>query len=827
MSEASPTSSAPSFERGRSLPLLLLLFVGSGLAALMYEVVWFQLLELVIGSTAVSLGVVLATYMGGLCIGSLALPRFVSAAQHPLKVYAFIEIGIGLIGVIELFAVPFFGHLYSGSGAQGASGIVIRAIICAICLLPPTILMGATLPAAARWVESSPRGVAWLGFLYGSNTAGAVIGSLLAGFYVLRVYDMATATFVAAAINIAVALVALGMVSRTAGGVAAPAPAPAAAGPASRPDAWAVYVTIALSGATALGSQVVWTRLLSLSLGASTYTFSIILAVFLAGLAFGSAGGSWLARIAKHPRAALGWCQMLQTVGIAWAAFMIAVALPFWPLNPSLAPSPWYNLHIDLTKSMWVVFPAALLWGASFPLALSALADRDRDAAHLVSRVYAANTVGAILGALVFSLIMIPYAGTHVSQRVLVVIAGLSALLMFVVIGTSPRVSDPDQATAVTRASRSFGLTSAAVTVALAALLTATLPNIPPLLMAFGRYMVTWMNQVDILFTGEGTNSSVAVTKLLSSGATQFHVAGKVQASSLPQDMRLQRMLGHIPALIHPNPKSVLIVGFGAGVTAGSFVPYPDIERITVCEIEPLVPRTTSVYFKDENEDVFHDRRTRIVYDDARNFILTTRDTYDIITSDPLDPWVKGAANLYTIEHFQNIKKHLNPGGVVSQFVQLYESNLAAVKSEIVTFLEVFPNGSVWANNINGRGYDLVLLGTVEPARIDMNQVLARLNRPDYAPVVMSLTEVGYNSPIDLFATYAANKVDLTEWFRDAQINRDRNLRLQFLAGMGLNQYQSEAIYDDMARYRRFPEGLFVADPAWILQLRNAMGVSP
>jgi spermidine synthase len=443
----------------------------------------------------------------------------------------------------------------------------------------------------------------------------------------------------------------------------------------------------------------------------------------------------------------------------------------------------------------------------------------------LVSRIYAANTIGAIAGALLFSLVMIPRVGTHASQRVLVVLATLSALLMFTV-GLSREKSGPTVSPSVAT-SRGFNLASLSVAALLGALLTAKMPNIPPLLVAFGRYMVTWMNQVDILFTGEGTNSSIAVTKLLSSGATQFHVAGKVQASSLPQDMRLQRMLGHLPALMHPHPKSVLIVGFGAGVTAGTFVPYPDIDSITICEIEPLVPKTSSVYFRQENRDVFHDRRTRVVYDDARNYILTTRQTFDIITSDPLDPWVKGAATLYTKEHFDNIRKRLNPGGVVSQFVQLYESNLEAVKSEIATFLEVFPNGSVWANNINGRGYDLVLVGTVDPAKIDVAQVMARLNRPDYAAVRESLVEVGYQSPVDLFSTYAANKADLKEWFSDAQINRDRNLRLQFLAGLGLNQYRSEAIYDDMARYRKFPDGLFIADEGWLQQLRNAMGLYP
>ena len=185
------------------LPVLLLLFVGSGCAALIYEIVWFQLLQLVIGSSAVSLGVLLGTYMGGMCLGSLLLPRFVSSRQHPLRVYAKLELGIGIFAILVLFGMPQLDRLYAAIAAHGMQGIFLRAVVAAICLLPPTILMGASLPAMARWVETTPEGVSWLGFLYGGNIAGAVFGCLLAGFYLLRVYDMPTATYVAAAINVA------------------------------------------------------------------------------------------------------------------------------------------------------------------------------------------------------------------------------------------------------------------------------------------------------------------------------------------------------------------------------------------------------------------------------------------------------------------------------------------------------------------------------------------------------------------------------------------------------------------------------------------------
>src|SRR5664279_1880373 len=280
---------APGASR-RYLPILLVLFACSGCSALIYEIVWYQLLQLVIGSTAVSLGVLLATFMGGLCLGSVGLARYLPPGRHPLKVYAVIELGIGACGLLAMIGMPLIGGIYTAAVGHGFPSVILRAIVCAICLLPPTILMGASLPAAARWVETTPKGVSWLGLLYGGNTAGAVLGCLLAGFYLLRVHDMATATFVAAAINVTVGLVSFFLAKRAPEHAAAPDATPA--GDANPAGAWTVYLTIALSGATALGAEVIWTRNLGLMLGATVYTFSIILAVFLTGIGVGSAGGS-------------------------------------------------------------------------------------------------------------------------------------------------------------------------------------------------------------------------------------------------------------------------------------------------------------------------------------------------------------------------------------------------------------------------------------------------------------------------------------------------------------------------------------------------------
>ena len=780
--------------KGRFLPVLLLLFVGSGCAALIYEVVWFQLLQLVIGATAVSLGILLATFMGGLCVGSLVFPRLVPPSRHPLRIYAQLELGIAAFGVVILFAVP----------ALGRSAIVL--------LVPPTLLMGATLPAVARWVESTPQGVSWLGFFYGGNIAGAVAGSLLAGFYLLRLFDMARATYVAAAINVAMAALAWVLASRTPHRAAEERAAPARAmkGRATAERATAeraatsrtpIYVAIGLSGLAALGAEVVWTRILSLLFGGTVYTFSIIAAAFLFGLGIGSAVGAWLARNAQRPGAMLAACQVGVAFTVAWGAALINRAYPYWPIDPALAPGPWFIFQLDLLRAFVAVVPAACFWGASFPLALAAAAPRAEDPAEVVGRVYAANTIGAVIGALVFSLFVIPAFGTQDAQRVLIWIAAAAAI-----------------ATLAWR--------MAAAGVVAAAVASATIAPVPADVIAYGRQIATFKG-ANFLYQGEGLNSSIAVSES-EGGVRNFHVSGKVEASTEVHDMRLQRMLGHMSALMHPDPQSVLVVGFGAGVTAGSFVLHPGIKRIVICEIEPLIPRMVAPYFSNENYNVVSDPRVEIVYDDARHYILTTTEKFDIITSDPIHPWVKGAASLYTKEYFEEVKAHLKPGGVVTQWVPLYQSTEDVIKSEVATFFDVFPFGTIWSNQYaNGGGYDVIMLSKAEALKIDPAALDARLNRRDHGRIEAALTQVELAGVDGLMATYAGQARDLRPWLADAQINTDRNLRLEYLAGMANNVYDAQ-ISQDMLMFRRFPEEMFSgASPEWMERLRRVMAAPP
>jgi spermidine synthase len=777
--------------------VVLLLFAGSGTAALIYEIVWLQLLQLIVGSSAASMGVLLAAFMGGMCLGSIAAPRLVARRHHPLRVYAWLEIVVGAIAITLLFVMPSVDRVYAAWGGYGATGLLLRGTLAAMCLVPPTVAMGATLPVIARWVDSRR-----LGFFYAANILGAVCGSLLAGFYLLRVYDMTVATLVAAGINVVVAAAAMWIAARTDAPNQVNLPNPVnPANPANFVNPVnpvnpvnRVNLVIAISGFCALAAEVVWTRLLALLFGATVYTFSIILAVFLVGLGFGSAAGSWLARKTTRPLAALGWCQLLAGAGVVWSAYVLMAVLPYWAYPTGAAGAPildqaWLTFRIDFGRALLAILPAPLLWGASFPLALAALShDANADSADpgdIVGRVYAANTVGAIAGALGASLLLVGSIGSQHTQQLMVVMSAVAGAL---------------------------AIGRAGVPALTALLVIASAPFVPPLpgiLVAYGRHAANWSGKAgDIFYVGEGTSSSVAVSRT-DGGVLNYHNAGKIQASSEPQDMRLQRMLGHLTTLVPANPRSVLVIGCGAGVTAGAVSIDPQVERVTIAEIEPLVPRAAGEYFGSVNANVVRNPKVRVQIDDARHFLLTTKETFDAITSDPLDPWVKGAATLYTKEFFELAKAHLNPGGAMTLFVQLYESSPDTVRSEIATFFDAFPNGTIWGNTYDGVTADTVLIGTIDPVTINVDDLEWRLVQPAYAPVRLSLGEIGFFSGAELLASYGGRAPELAGWLRGASINRDRNLRLQYLAGLGFNMQAGNRIYADILKYRTFPWDLF------------------
>ena len=775
---------------GRQTAALTGIFLASGAAALIYEIVWFQQLGLVLGATSFTLGILLTSFMGGMGLGSWYYPRFASPGRHPLRDYALLELAIAVWGGVNLFVLPRLGDFYALWGSPGTSDLPFRAMTALAVLVPPTVFMGATLPAVSRGLAATPAASSRLGLFYGANTLGAVVGCLAAGLYLLRVHDVATATTVAIVLNLTCAGAAASLARVFPQPVLEPAVIPRTSLTTTASVRWMMFIA-ACSGMTALGAEVVWTRLLALLLGPTTYTFSILLAVFLAGLGLGSAIAAVITPRLKSPAVGLAVVQLLLALAIPFTATMIVAVLPGWFSQRPEDATLWDRLGGDVLRATLALLPPTLLWGATFPLAI-AVAMRnssERDAGPIVSRVYAANTSGAIVGALGISLSVHPWFGSQIAQQVLTAFAGVTGIGVLLALAAR-RLPDP------VRLPRWVAPAAAMIVIGGVAILPAT----PASLIAHGNQVVWWNTDREVLFVREGLHSAVAVMES-HQGNRCFHVAGRIEATNTPNDMRTQRLLGHLPAVAHPYPRKVLVIGCGSGMTAGSFLLHPSVEEIVLCEIEPAVVEANRVHFAEYNENVLNHPKTRIVYDDARHFLATTRETFDIISTDPIHPWVRGSAALYTSEFYELCRRRMNPDGVITQWVPLYESNHAAVKCELATLLDVFPDALLFSGQSRRSGYDLVVVGRMSPQGVGLPRMMEKLVEAPWN-LRQSLAQIGLFEPRRLEETFVATGHELKEWLGDAERNRDGNLRLQYLAGITPDAHTENTILYDIGLAR-------------------------
>ncbi|WP_010587944.1 fused MFS/spermidine synthase [Schlesneria paludicola] len=811
---------------------LLFLFLVSGCAALIYEIVWFQQLCLVLGATSVSLAILLACFMGGMGLGSFAYPRCISPTVHPLRAYATIEALVAGCGLAILWIMPIVSATYCRGSYSGSNDLLARSLVAIVTMLVPTALMGATLPALGRFVRSDPSGAAWLGWYYAANLVGGMIGCLLSGLYLLRQYDVYVATSVAVVMNVAVAVIGMALSWRwprtSVVGVSAQHPqslrepqenalqAKEASALArstgiirrtacSPTDLIATHFVVAVSGLTALGGEVIWTRHLGLLLGPTVYTFSIILAVFLFGLGLGGACGAWLGRRVRSPTWALAMTQLGLLLAIPYAAFMIVNVVPYWLVLRGTDEFFTVRVTRDILRTLVAIVPATCLWGASFPLAVAVVVGRNRETGRLIGGLSATHTFGAITGALLVGLYGVSWGAQSVQQG-LTLASGCSGVLMLTLIvwrnGREAWLQTASNHVAFWR-DTAAGLASLTAVFAVGSYAVQHVAPTPNSLLADGRWMSRFNDRAAFRFVAEGLDSPIVVSDLVD-GTRCFHVAGKIEASTRERDVRTQRLLGHLPALAHPEPKKVLVIGCGSGMTAGTFLFHPSVEEIVICEMETRVIEAARDHFAEYNHDVVRHSKTRIVHDDARHFLATTSESFDIITADPIHPWVRGSATLYTSEFFQLCKSRLSLHGVVTLWVPLYESNEATAKCELATFLQQFPTATIWSGQNLFVGYDLIVLGTVDGRRADCEELTRKLE--DSLPLRLGLTLVGIGTANSLQQRFVANLEDLGAWLTGAQINRDCNLRLQYLAGTNPDQASEHDIFQAMLRVCRRAE---------------------
>lgn len=763
----------------RARALFLLLFGLSGAAGLVYEVVWTRQLTLVMGHSLAAVSTVLAAFMGGLAGGAALAGRAVRRVTEAqaLRAYAAMELVIAASALAVPAALAALRPLLAAAydDGQGAWFGPVRLIVSLVILSAPAAAMGATLPLAARWflrrVESAG---AEAGDLYAANTIGAAIGAGAGAIVLVPMLGSTLTSAVAVGLNVTAATGAWLIAARAAGGSAAKEvsrePPPEAAGrelmrPSGRP--WLATAALALTGFVALASEVAWTRVLALVIGPTTYAFGIMLAVFITGLALGSFAGARLVARSRDGRLALASVMI---------GFTAATALALWRLQglPLEVATSVARLDGQVTRILWeqaltagsMLLPIAVMLGAAFPVAVRVAARARADLAGDVARLYAGNTVGAIAGSLAAGFLLVPRLGLHGTLVLSAALAGLGAV---VVVGLS-------------RTARLAGVAVAAVGAAAVGFAWQA-PRLDPALLSSGAYKyLTYLESPDpesILTAGtleyyrEGA-STVSVRR--AAGARMLAIDGKVDASDAG-DMLTQKLLAHLPLLLHPAPREVAVIGLGSGVTMGAALAHP-IARADVVEISPEVYEA-SARFADVNRRPLDDPRARAIVGDGRTHLLLGRGTYDVIISEPSNPWMAGIASLFTREFFAGARARLASGGILCQWAHTYDIQPDDLRSIVATFASVFPDGTMW---LVGDG-DLLLVGSDRPLTAELDAVAGRLERGD---VAADLATVGVADAPSLLSLYVGGPDEIARFGSGALVQTDDRTALEFSAIAGL-----------------------------------------
>jgi spermidine synthase len=803
----------------RTTLAIMACFFASGVSGLVYQVVWVRELVLVFGATTFAVSTVLTAFMGGLALGSYYFGRRAKRIGHPLRLYGLLEVGIGLYGfaVPHIFAfLPNVYHpLWRWLHLSFFAISLVRFLLAALVLIIPTALMGATLPILSTYYARDPRNIGLrVGTLYSLNTFGAVVGAAGTGFFLISALGTQAATATAAAINLMLGGVALLLsktqrehvdqqeekaapeaypIGRQSAGArkgARPVAAPEQL-PRDRLVTTTVLIGFGISGLVALSYEVIWSRVLTLIIGSSVYAFSIMLTTFLVGLALGaSTAARFVDRIRRPVRAFA-----IIEIGIGVSSFLGAYLfndLPFIfvQIYQWLEGSGFGLLLFArfLVASLVMIGPTLML-GALFPLIVRIISsDRRRTAGQTVGDAYAANTVGAIVGSFASGFILIPGLGLLGSLRAcsalnFVISAALLALPLFGL--ARAKKSGPEKPRRVSSAPSLTAGAGVAISIVLALLVVTIEPPWDPDVMssAVYRYAPSMSNlsrkelfdyfkrgQGETVFYKEGITATVAVQKL--GDERVLKVNGKPEASTAG-DMPTQILIGSLPLLVRRTSANVLVVGLGSGITLGSVLQFP-IAGVTCVELEPAVVEA-SRHFDDVNNRPLEDPRVNLVANDGRNFIFTTTQQFDVIISEPSNPWLTGVANLFTLEYFNQGADRLRPGGVFSQWLQIYEMAPADVTTLLATFRAAFPYVYV----LRGAEGDLMLLGSKSEQRFNMADIESHFADPR---VAADLKRINTTSPADLMSRYYLGPAEVNALVKGVPLNTDNNALIEFSA---------------------------------------------
>lgn len=810
-SPASADGKTAVFFRRAGTAVLCVFFI-SGACGLIHEVAWTRLLRLVMGNTAFSITTVLCAFMGGLALGSFLGGRFIDRRNDPLRVFALLEGTIALYCLLLPWLIqgaePIYRWIYQNTHTSFYLFSLIRFLFSGILLLIPATFMGATLPVLARFfVRSLDRIGHPVGLLYSINTFGAVLGGAAAGFLLIPTLGVTLTIRTACLFNALAAVTAYWLYHRVGADVleaAAPPkehpekpeavveskkkkkgkPAAISAPPAiperiiygPRPMMY-LLVGYGVSGFAALVYEIAWTRALSLLIGSSVYAFSMILTAFVLGIALGSMVYARFVDRVRDPLRALAVIQV--AIGLSALPVIPVIGnLPFWVtgLISLFSTSFWQLQAIEFMLIISIILLPTTLMGAAFPLAGRLFVQESASVGKSVGTLYASNTIGNILGAFAGGFILIPLVGIENTLFTTVLINIAVGGLFFAL-------------------SRTLSVTAKGVTAGAAvAVAVGGIILIPPWSaaeMSFGPFyeairlsksiarapaeLRAIEAQRKVLFHKEGVSTTVTV-KQFPGGSLGLYINGKPDASS-HGDLPSQELVAHIPLLMHPDPKSALVIGLASGISLGSAGRHP-LERMDCVEIAPSMVEA-SHYFDQYNYHILDDPRVNLIIGDGRNHLALTDKKYDVIISEPSNPYFAGVADLFTREYFQLCRDRLTDRGMACAWVQAYLIDKTSFHSIVRTFQSVFPEMTLWKTT---KG-DCMMLGSKVPLAVDYHDLKAKIQQKGIAG---DLSRIEIRNTEEFLGHLVMGKGNVTRFAASAKIHTDDNALVEFAAPRAL-----------------------------------------
>jgi spermidine synthase len=799
-----------------------LLFFLSGATGLVYELLWVRVLYQTFGSTIQSVTTVVAAYMGGLGLGAWLLGRRADRHERPAALYGWLEIAIGLFGLASPLVLALAHRIYVGTAAAVALGsgasVALRFALAGGVLLIPTTLMGGTLPVLTRAFTGADRAELQrsLGLLYGLNTLGAVVGTTLAGFFLIEYVGVRASLWGTAAVNLAIGIAALRL----------PVPAPDAGGatdPGRKPGDSrdlvspllrnAALVLLGLTAFAALLDEIAWTRVLVMIVGGSTYAFTLVLLVFLLGIGIGSGLVARRSGIPSETAAAAAGAQALTAAG-AGLLFLIFGVLPRYIIAVFQVPSLGATerlLAMGLAVGAVVLIPAIGM-GMTFPL-LTDLVAPSREAGGAVGRAYAINTAGSIVGAVLTGFVLVVMLGSDLTLRLGLLVNVVAALVLAGLAARGIAEGSVEHRRLRARVLGAGALASVALVVAFTAPRWSTrLIDLGPSIYARGRMDAHAVTEFLAhrgsrqLAYAEGWNATVSVWEGVTGRALK--VNGKADASDYG-DMDTQIIAGLAPVAARPDARTAFVVGYGSGVTARVLSDVPGMRRVRVVEIEPAV-LDMDRFFRHVNDTALGRPNVSVIVDDARSALQIDPTRYDIVVSEPSNPWLAGVATLYTPEFFRVVRSRLADDGVFCQWVQLYQLPLPVVAGIVRNVRAVFPHVQLWF----GAPGDVMVLGSPRPLRYH-RAWLARLVGPHGALGSLGREYLGVDQPEDYFGHFLFGEAGVARLLeRPAIVHRDDRPRLEFLAARRfIDRRGTEGVFDSLADIRAATQELDGTSP--------------